>query len=276
MALPYPNPTNTGEWAHDLLSELGAPQTPSNVGYIEAWEHLESPSGFGYNPLGDETGAPGSIHAPGNSASVQAYQSWLSGLNTTAYNLTSLPQNAGIVTDLKSGDATLAELSAAQSQGGWKGGLEQEINRLGSSTPFTYGGASGIQQGAPGVATKPTDTPAPAAGHTLLSTIFTLGGHLPGGGVISKVPDSPSTIASSIISPLTSWIEQGAADVTFVGFGLLLVTIGLIVTFKSGGGDPINLQSVAPTAPNETSSSSGGVKETGGAVKDVAVDAAAA
>ena len=69
-----------------------------------------------------------------------------------------------------------------------------------------------------------------------------------------------------------SWIEKGAADVTFVVFGLTLVVIGLVVTFK-GGGEGINLTSVAPSA-SSSSSPSGGVKETGGDVKDAAVLAA--
>jgi hypothetical protein len=176
---------------------------------------------------------------------------------------------------LKSGDATLAQFSTAQAEGGWATGAEQEIHALGSSTPFSYGGASGLVKGAPGVASVAGDTKPPAAGHTLLSTIFTLGGHLPGGGVIAKVPDNPSSVAkdlaSSVFGPVASWIEEGAADVTFVGFGLLLVIVGLVVTFKGGSSDSINL-----TAPPSSSSPSGGVAEAGGAAKDAAVAAVAA
>jgi hypothetical protein len=32
-------------------------------------------------------------------------------------------------------------------------------------------------------------------------------------------------------------VAAGAADVTFVGFGLLLVVVGLLITFKSEGGE---------------------------------------
>ena len=244
MGLPYADPTNTGQWAADELYSLGAPINPFDVSYLEAWQTHESPSGFGYNPLGDETGATGSIHAPGNTASVQAYTSWLQGLQTTTYNLTSLPQNAKIVAALRSGNATYAELSAAQAQGGWGGGGEKTIAAPGTSTPFNYGGPWGLKQGATGVAGNGTITPGKAPnptglfGQTLhvtdgIGNALDPFGNNPFG--FSTVQKAKSSIVSGVFGPLTKWITAGAADVTFIGFGLLLVVIGLAITFKGEG-----------------------------------------
>ena len=132
MGIPYPDPLTTGQWADDELYDLHAPANAFNVGYLEAWETDESPSGYGYNPVGDETTANKSTDA--NTAGVQAYTSWQEGLDTITYNLTSLPQNAAIVKDLQSGNATYAELSAAQQKGGWSGGAESSISAPGTST----------------------------------------------------------------------------------------------------------------------------------------------
>lgn len=232
MALPYADPTNTGQWAHDLLSALGDPQTASNVGYIEAWEQRESPSGYGYNPLGTEETAKGSTNA--NSAGVQAFRSWLSGLNATVATFKGDPANQPLELALSEGNASLGTLAGAQAGGSWATGAEKDINALGTPHAFTYGGAQGEVPGAVGIAAVSGDTQ--PNGHTFLSTVLSLGGHLPGGGVESAIPDNPSSItkslASSVFGPVAGWIEEGAADVTFIGFGLLLIVIGLVVTFK--------------------------------------------
>lgn len=276
MGIPYADPTNTGQWAQDLLSTLGEPITSTNVGYLEAWQTHESPSGYGYNPLGEETKAAGSTNA--NYAGVQAYTSWAEGLTTTAHNLTSLPQNAGILAAFKKGNASLSEFSTAQSEGGWSTGGESSIDSLGSSTGFTYGGAQGEQKGAAGVsgAENPTgwfgqwiepviNDPIPLPGLTKLPG----GSTTPGGGTLTNAANTVtgplSSFAGSIFKPLVGWIEEGAADVTFIAFGLLLVTIGLVITFK--GGSSIDMEA----APSPT----GGVSETGGAARDAAVAAAA-
>lgn len=256
MGIPYADPTNTGEWAHDLLYDLGAPATAFNVGYLEAWQHGESPSGFGYNPLGEETTAPGSVHAAGNSASVQAYTSWAEGLDTTASNLESLPQNAGIVKALRSGDASFATLSAAQLEGGWSGGGESAIAASGTSTPFTYGGVVGESPGAKGVATSPgnptgwfgqwieptLENPFPLPGVTKLPG----GSTVPGGGVITNAVGAiPKALADGTFGPIVKWIGAGAADITFIGFGLLLVLIGLGIAFKGEAQEAIPLAAAA-------------------------------
>lgn len=242
MAIPYADPTSTGQWAADLLTELGAPVNAHDVGYVEAWENVESKSGYGYNPLGEETTAPGSTDA--NSHGVQAYTSWSQGLSTTVSNLTSLSRNAPLVAALRKGNASYATLAKAQEEGGWSGGEESSITGPGTSELFTYGGSMGEQKGASGVSgstgtPNPTgwfgqwiepvlQNPIPLPGLTKLPG----GATTPGGGVISDAANVPGGIASGILGPVMKWIEEGAADITFIGFGLLLVLIGLSITFK--------------------------------------------
>jgi hypothetical protein len=267
--IPYPAPLSTGQWAHDILYELGDPQSPTNVGYWEAWQSRESPSGYGYNPVGTEQTAPGSIVAPGNSATVQAFRSWAQGLLATKQTITQNPANAQLEAALRSGNATLAQLAAAQSVPGasWATGGESQITALGTSTPFSYGGPMGLQKGSPGVASVAGDKTPSAGGPGLLDQIFhplnPFGSNFLGLGTVGHtVTGIPGDVAKSAFGPVFSWIEKGAADVTFVGFGLLLVVIGLSVTFK--GGASMNVTQAAPA------STSGGVKETASDAAEVA------
>lgn len=255
--LPYANPTNSAQWAKDLLTQLGDPLSTTNVGYIEAWISLESPSGYGYNPLGTEQGAPGSTNA--NSAGVQAFTSWAQGLSATVATLYNYAGNSQLLAALKRGNASLAQLGAAQAQGSWKTGAEPGISALGTSQPFSYGGVQGEQKGASGVATS-KGAPNPTGWFGQWIEPYT---PYPGAvGVVHGVESIPSKIVSGVFGPLVKWIEAGAADVTFVGFGLLLVVIGLVVTFK---GEP-SVNVASPT---------GGVAEAGGAAKDAAAAAVA-
>lgn len=227
--LPYPSPTNTGEWAKDLLTELGDPLTASNVSYLESWQAAESPSGYGYNPLGTKQTEAGSVNA--NSAGVQAFKSWAQGLQATVTTFTAYAGNSALLSRLHQGNATVAQLDAAQASGSWATGAEPHLSGQGSSTPFTYGGSMGEQPGASGVAT--------ASGGGIdwnpLHYIAGIGGPHPvsPSGAVSAVEGIPGDIVSGIFGPITGWIEKGAADVTFIGFGLLLIVIGLVVTFKS-------------------------------------------
>jgi len=259
--LPYANPTNTSQWAKDFLTSLGAPSTASNVGYVEAWQAQESPSGYGYNPLGSTENPPfgGAVNV--NSSGVKAYQSWAQGLAAVDQMITSQSRNTPLLEALRSGIAGFATLSTAQAQGSWASANEKNISAPGTSTPFTYGGSQGLVKGAPGVAGGGPGVLG-QVGHVLnpVGTNF-----LGSGTAANTAKSAVSGLTSGIFGPLVSWLEKGAADVTFVGFGLMLVIVGLVVTFK--GGSQIDVQS----SPSPT----GGVAETGGAVKDAAVTAAA-
>ena len=229
MGLPYADPTNTGEWADDFLTEIAAPETASNVVYVEAWETDESPSGYGYNPLGTEEKENNSKNA--NAAGVQAFTSWAEGFQAIADTLVGNAGNKTLVTDLQSGDASLGELASAQKLGSWSTGAEPEINALGTSTAFTYGGSYGETPKAPGIATSSSGVLG-----DITNVINPLGSDFLGSTAVpNAIGSGLPSFAGSIFKPLVGWIEEGAADITFIGFGLLLVAIGLAITFKSEG-----------------------------------------
>ena len=240
MGTVYGGPTNTNQWAQDLLGLLNDPITASNVNYLELWQHAESPSGFGYNPLGTEQVAPGSVHAPGNTATVQAYRSWYSGFAATLQTLTGNAANSNLLAALKKGNDTTAQLDAAQATPGasWAGGPETRLSGTGTSENFLYGGVSGLQAGKQGILSTTGDP----SGSSLTSQAWTN----PVGAGVTAVGDvaggALSGFAGSIFKPLVGWIEEGAADVTFIGFGLLLIVIGLTVTFGKGASDEVNAE----------------------------------
>jgi hypothetical protein len=261
VGIPYADPLNTGQWADDLLFDLGDPTSASNVGYVEAWEQRESPSGFGYNPLGTEQPESGSEHAPGNTATVQAYRSVAQGLQATVATLRGNSKNASLENALASGDASLATLSAAQATPGasWATGPEKDITALGTSTAFTYGGTMGVVPGAAPLGSVAGD-PTGLVGQTG-NVLNGIGNALNPWSDAQKVATLPGDAAKSVLSgvlgPLVGWIEEGAADVTFIGFGLVLLVIGLVITFK--GGDSLNLSSSSSNQPSSSSPPSGDV-----------------
>lgn len=235
-SLPFASPTNTGQWAQDLLTALGDPLTQSNIGYLEAWQHAESPSGYGYNPLGTEQTAPGSTNA--NSAGVQAFQSWAQGISATVATFTGYAGNSKLLALLKKGNATTAQLDAAQRQGSWATGGESSIAGPGTSTAFTYGGLQGEQLNAKGYATGGSGVTAIQKG--LQQELQQAGSGLNPSQDLSNIG---SNVVSGVFGPVAKWIEKGAADVTFIGFGLLLIIVGLSVTFHSETQDVVGVAS---------------------------------
>ena len=152
---PYSEPSDTEEWAQDFLYGLGAPEEqglyggPTETAYVEQWEANESPSGYGYNPLGETQPEPNATDVPGNPAGVKEYTSWGEGLQAVYDNLDTYPPDANLAAELGSGDASVQELDAAQASGGWNTN-PNDVNNPGTGTnePFTFTGTeSGTVQG---------------------------------------------------------------------------------------------------------------------------------
>ena len=223
IALPFPNPTDTGQWAKDLLTGAGDPLTPTDVGYMEAWEARESPSGYGYNPLGTEETAPGSIIAPGNTATVQAFTSWRQGIAATLDTFSANPKNGQLLADLHTGNASLAQLSADQAIPGasWATGGESSISTLGTPTAFKYGGKFGLVPNAPGV---------PGDQTTSLKLIgpYSPGGPFPLGGGAGGVVGG---IVKSTKSSIEKLVLQGVLTLT----GAAMVVYGITLLSDSKG-----------------------------------------
>ena len=106
-------------WAAALLSTAGLPQTRCNVAAVTAWEQAEGgnwANAARFNPLNTTQPEPGS--QPMNSASVQAYPSWQTGLTATVATLGN-GRYGPILTALKNGgDAQVVAAAVASSPWG--------------------------------------------------------------------------------------------------------------------------------------------------------------
>ena len=223
---PYAEPSDTEQWAQDFLYGIGAPKSqglyggPSETAYVEDWEHAESPSGWGYNPLGTEQPEPGSFTDPQNAAqggSVQDFTSWGQGLQAQYDTLANNPGNATLVGDLKAGNTPASELNYAQQSGSWKTGAETNLSGAPDNTPFTFSGGAGTVQGY-GNAAAPGS---PSAG-----------GAVPGWLKAIDVLQTKGANSGTIIyGSIENTIVKVAVDLGFGAVGFLFLAGGLIVLF---------------------------------------------
>lgn len=124
---PTSTPTiNTPQdWANALLTFMGLPTSQSNVQFLVSWAAMEGGNWNNtatYNPLNTTLQLPGSsVMSGGNTAGVQAYQSWDQGLQAISQTLQGYP---GIMAALQSGNATQADQSGQLSGdfSKWSGG----------------------------------------------------------------------------------------------------------------------------------------------------------
>jgi hypothetical protein len=80
---------NYQQWVTDFLNAIGAPQTPQNVAFVNAWIAKESgsyPISYGWNPLNTTQSAPGS-YGGGAQGNIQFFPSYQSGLSATVQTI---------------------------------------------------------------------------------------------------------------------------------------------------------------------------------------------
>lgn len=90
-------------WAEQVLDGIGAPHTPGNIAFLQAWQKREGGStnnSAAFNPLCTTQPMPGSVSM--NKVGVQAYISWDQGLEATVKTLTN-GKYPGIVAALQAG-----------------------------------------------------------------------------------------------------------------------------------------------------------------------------
>ncbi|MHB2020016.1 MAG: hypothetical protein ACYCW6_24015, partial [Candidatus Xenobia bacterium] len=106
-----------------LLQKIGAPVTPDNLKFLDAWQKAEG--GSADNPFNTTQNAPGATTF--NSAGVKRYPSVQEGLNATAQTLTNGMYN-NIVGALKQGNnAHGAAVALANSPWGTGSLVEQMV-----------------------------------------------------------------------------------------------------------------------------------------------------
>lgn len=229
--VPYPTPSNSLQWAQDLDYVLGAPNTPGNVGVWEAMANAETPTGFGLNPGGNTQTEPGSTPVPGNPAGVQEYSSWATSL--AAYeSVIEQSNNRTFLADLRGGNAseqTLANELVAPGAS-WYGGLEATVGT--SVSTFKYNGPAGSAAG-----TGQDQGLFGSLRHDIAGGADAVS-NAPGKAVSAGTSAATSALTgafSGIVSPLVGDLKRDIYDWAFVVFGLMLIVVGLVVTFRNGG-----------------------------------------
>lgn len=145
-------------WQAAMLHALGAPATPANLKFLNAWAQAEGGSAS-YNPFNTTQDAPGASSY--NSVGVKNYASPNEGIRATVQTLLNGRYNP-IVSGLRSGHATAAQLATAVANSPWgtgsgvlrvlgagpvKGGVP--TNAMGAMQAITGGGGgSGLNSNA--------------------------------------------------------------------------------------------------------------------------------
>lgn len=241
--LPFPNPTSTLQWAEDVDAIVGAPLTGPNEGVFVANAAAESPSGYGLNPSGNEQPEPGSTIVPqdvGTGYSVQSYPDWATSL-AAEKSVLEQSNNATFLASLRSGKASEQTLAAELTAPGasWAGDATSSAST--HSVPFAQASpasttGTGQSQGLLGRIRHD----AAAAGDAVVGA--------PGGVVGAAggaVGSALSGALSGVISPLVGDLKRDIYDWAFVVFGLMLIVVGLVVTFHSAAGDAAEVGAVA-------------------------------
>jgi hypothetical protein len=250
--LPYPDPKNVMQYATDLDVELGAPLnvSPSSLAVTEAWVEVESPTFPGWNGLGTELDLPGAKPDPSNSH-VYDYPTPQEGLDAAVDEIKGGgPQTTAdapaFAKDIASNNATTATLIGDIRSSKWAG----------LSIPDTYD-ANAISSK---LGVSASSTP---GHHSGLDTFLTLGGHLPGGGVINDVVGAPESLAKGALSGIAgtvgNYILKGALSIVSAG----LVFYGAVIltgrngksagSAASGGaaGSAVEPEEIVPFGPED-------------------------
>lgn len=240
--VPFPTPTNSLQWADDIDFIVGAPKTPANEQLFISMANAESPSGFGLNPAGNTQQEPGSTPVPGNSAGVQEYSSWATSLAAMA-SVIEQSNNSSFLSSLRSGTASKATLAQEITAPGasWAG----DATPTASTTPInftTHGPAgtttgTGQDQGLFGRVRHDI-----AGGNDAASGAANSAANAAGNAVSSAI----SGALSGVLSPILGDLERDIYDWAFIAFGLILIVVGLVVTFKGPIED--GAQAAAPLA----------------------------
>jgi|SRR6185437_5972370 len=122
-------------WEQELLAAIGAPSTPQNISFLDAWANAEGGSAS-YNPMNTTQPASGAMDY--NSAGVKEYTSAQQGIVATAQTLEN-GYYPTILSGLKSGNPLTnagSELNAELNKWGTGSGFLSSLGGSMSNGPF--------------------------------------------------------------------------------------------------------------------------------------------
>jgi len=227
-------------WEASFLQKIGAPDNPTSEQFLDSW-YLAEHGGLDSNPQGYSGGSfgglnnlfdtalpgPGSVtmaYGPAHDAGIQEFPNWQVG---EAANASTLEQAnmAPLLTALRSGTASLTDLETAEGQTQWAGTAGgQEPNWPSGKVPTS----GTIGKGSGGLHTSQG-----WQNYGIGGASWTVSGSSSGSGNGSNTNSTALLTSAPWGGLLGSQIEEAV----FMILGIALVIVGLIITFKSSGGD---------------------------------------
>jgi cell wall-associated NlpC family hydrolase len=157
-------------WEQQLLRSLGAPATPENLRFLNAWQRAEG-GNASFNPLNTTQHWQGASSY--NSVGVRNYPSPQAGLQATTHTLVD-PRYQQIVGGLRSGRASAVQLAQSLARSPWGTG-SGVLKVLGSpGVAQALPAASPIAQAAPGPSPQPARS---ALAQNLIGNLQSLSQH---------------------------------------------------------------------------------------------------
>lgn len=164
MALP-------AQWERLILRGVGAPATPQNLRFLDAWQRAEgggTANAANFNPLNTTQGAAGAGSI--NSVGVKSYRNAGQGIRATVQTLLN-GHYGDIVGGLRSGRASAQQLASSRSLSTWGtgGGVLRALGQ-GAVSPPTFGGGGGGSVPGSGLGSpQAANGEAPAASRQLIT-----------------------------------------------------------------------------------------------------------
>jgi hypothetical protein len=245
------------EFWSQVLTDMGAPVTTSNIQALSAWSEREG-GGGAYNPLNTTRPEPGSTGLKGNPDGVQNYTSITQGAQATADSIRN-GRYPSILAAFMTGSAFEALVGGGKGPIGaqlrvWSGGGYNNVN-AGSGSYVAPNLGGGLRSPGTGGVTATASTAAASPSTTGCQTLaeqIAAQGNVP---IVGGLPGEAQ------IAGFFAWITQGCVQkrILFQGIGAFMIFYG----FKMlGHSEPLKIVSAPFRAAG------GAAKGAGGAAKD--------
>lgn len=202
-------------WQRRLLRQLGAPATPANLQFLNEW-HLREGGGdkntAHYNPLNTTQRAPGATAM--NSVGVKAYRNAQQGITATVQTLTN-GRYDDIVSGLRSGRATVAQLASSASLRVWGTGTWASSGKAGAGAGGATAAPLSLPEGGVSAPVQPQYTVQDAMREGLQA--LASGTYDPTKGLAALRRASEATAAAAKASAGTQEINYGSMALPVMG-----------------------------------------------------------
>lgn len=232
MALP-------AQWERLILRGIGAPATPQNVRFLDAWQRAEgggTANNANFNPLNTTQGAAGAGSI--NSVGVKSYRNAGQGIRATVQTLLN-GHYGDIVGGLRSGRDTAQQLASSRSLSTWGtgGGVLRALGQ-GAVSPPKLGGGGGGSVPVPSVSSPQAGNGVPRA--ALTQYLLAESDRLASGGKVDPNSILGLAMLRQQMGPgqQATTVQSGNASIPIIHGKLDGATANAIATVKEAIGTP--------------------------------------